>query len=190
MNLRSRRHRSQLQEEGGHSSDLYIAHPYAPDCVEGSQGRSPFDDDILFRQLLKGCRPAEFGLWTKGKIPVNEVFSFWGRKWMVKTATNPAMGLGLFALQKITVKPSEEECGMQLFVFGEPEYGQADWNKIILKTRFPRIRKYALTANKQTRDWVIAEGKEPPPWKFIDGNTLWQRCRIHKQLEGHKPSCC
>lgn len=97
-------------------------------------------------------------------MPINKVFTYWGRKWIVKTTTNPAMGLGLFAMQDIVVDAEDEEDGVELFAFGGAVYGPGDWNKIVPKHRFPAIRKYAITANKHTRNWHIAAGRKPPAW--------------------------
>lgn len=74
-------------------------------------------------------------------------------------------------MQKIVAKAYEQETGVQLFVFGGAKYEPGIWNKIVPKNRFPAIWKYALTANKHTRNWHIAQGNKPPPFLFIDGHT-------------------
>lgn len=83
------------------------------------------------------------------------------------------MGLGLFAAQRIVVKTSDQKHDVHLFVFGGPFYKSGFWNKIVPKHRFPAIRKYAIAANRHTREWAIANGKEVPPLMYIDGNTYF-----------------
>lgn len=70
MRLRSR------QECGTKSKSAYVHHPYGPEGAAASSSRLSFDNATLYNKLLTGCNPGDWGMWTKGKIPINEVFTY------------------------------------------------------------------------------------------------------------------
>jgi hypothetical protein len=78
--------------------------------------------------MLKFFDPSYWGaLKPTIPIPFNSKFTFWGRNYIVKTATNPSMGRGLFAAEDIIVP---EHGYVPLFPYFGPYYSFIEWHRL------------------------------------------------------------
>ncbi len=96
------------------------------------------------RSLLHGYNREEYGGWPSGTpMPLDgEVFSFWGRRFIIAPSTISGGGRGLFVAQDIHV-PSHSE--VTLMSYCGPMYNWSTWHQLVRYTR--SMTTYGLCVN-------------------------------------------
>lgn len=110
------------------------------------------------RGLIKQFTPKSHGLWHDGPIPINVIFSYYGRDYEVRLSNMKDSGHGLFFRCNVGK-------GEALFPYGGKCYKHSKWKD--LWPYYPRMKQYALYEDPRVavKDLCVIVGD------VIDGNV-------------------
>lgn len=96
--------------------------------------------------IIKLIKPFHLHLWNALNplvlIPINEIFQYWGRNYHVPTATDPFMGMAMYAMK--TIKGSIRQL-VELISYIGPTYKWKVWIKLL--EHILEMKTYSLETN-------------------------------------------
>ncbi|KAL3693682.1 hypothetical protein R1sor_007333 [Riccia sorocarpa] len=114
-----------------HSSGLRPSPVSVGDTIQIPSRRGPLSISGDAVVTYRSCNNTYWGV--PASIPVREVVTVWGRRWIVKESTIPSTGLGIFALERVVVQPdTHPDDYPQLFPYVGSVYKRKQY-KIMLR---------------------------------------------------------
>ncbi|KAL3680219.1 hypothetical protein R1sor_023175 [Riccia sorocarpa] len=184
-----------------HSSGFRAPRVSVGDTIQIPSRHGPLSITGKAAATYRSCNNMYWGV--PANIPVREVVTMWGRRWIVKESTIPNTGLGLFAVDSVVVEPNTHYDNYpQLFPYVGAVYKHKEY-KLMLR-HMPSLIDYILDTSQkvpggaQKRRYIDGDPVRTgniagyiqsslgtnigsnAEWHYVDGGHMWFHRRWNK----------